>query len=148
MYDKHLLEAANAKQNRGEVWLVDHRYVSLIVCFRGKYVWNVFLFFSLKRSVKNEYDENPCRRRRRATTGRLINAVDYTFNKKYNLTVETDIVTDPLIALENSDNSYSGAILDMKSDNDHEGGNKIFVGCTICRSACPVIFDHSRILIG
>ena len=50
----------------------------------------------------------------------FINAVD-TFNKKYNLTVETDIVTDPLGALEKIDNSYSGAILDMKSDNDHEG---------------------------
>ena len=47
------------------------------------------------------------------------------FNKKYDLTVETDIVTDPLSALEKIDNSYSGVITDIKSDNDPEGGNKI-----------------------
>ena len=69
----------------------------------------------------------------------FINAVD-TFNKKYNLTVETDIVTDPLIALEKIDNSYSGAILDMKSDNDHEGGNKIVRRLHDLSISVPVIF--------
>ena len=69
----------------------------------------------------------------------FINAVD-TFNKKYNLTVETDIVTDPLSALEKIDNSYSGAILDMKSDNDREGGNKIVRRLHDLSISVPVIF--------
>ena len=54
----------------------------------------------------------------------FIDAVD-TFNEKYDLTVETEIVTDTSSALEKIDNSYSGVITDMQSDNDPEGGNKI-----------------------
>ena len=54
----------------------------------------------------------------------FIDSVD-DFNDKYDLTVETDIVTDTSSALEKIDNSYSGVITDMKSDNDTEGGNKI-----------------------
>ena len=54
----------------------------------------------------------------------FIDSVD-VFNEKYDLTVETDIVTDASSALEKIDNSYSGVITDMKSDNDTEGGNKI-----------------------
>ena len=69
----------------------------------------------------------------------FIDTVD-TFNKKYNLTVETDIVTDPLSALEKIDNSYSGAILDMKSDNDHEGGNTIVRRLHDLSISVPVIF--------
>ncbi len=69
----------------------------------------------------------------------FIDTVD-TFNKKYNLTVETDIVTDPLSALEKIDNSYSGAILDMKSDNDHESGNTIVRRLHDLSISVPVIF--------
>ena len=69
----------------------------------------------------------------------FIDTVD-TFNKKHNLTVETDIVTDPLSALEKIDNSYSGAILDMKSDNDHEGGNTIVRRLHDLSISVPVIF--------
>ncbi|MCY4570919.1 MAG: hypothetical protein OXD49_21725 [Candidatus Poribacteria bacterium] len=69
----------------------------------------------------------------------FIDTVD-TFNKKYNLTVETDIVTDPLSALEKIDNSYSGAILDMKSDNDHKGGNTIVRRLHDLSISVPVIF--------
>ena len=69
----------------------------------------------------------------------FINAVD-VFNEKYDLTVETDIVTDPLSALEKIDDSYSGAILDMKSDNDHEGGNKIVRRLHDLSISVPVIF--------
>ena len=54
----------------------------------------------------------------------FIYAVD-AFNEKYDLTVETDIVTDTSSALEKIDNSYSGVITDMQSDNDPESGNKI-----------------------
>ena len=70
---------------------------------------------------------------------KFINAVD-AVNEKYDLTVETDIVTDPLSALEKIDNSYSGAILDMKSDNDHEGENKIVRRLHDLSISVPVIF--------
>ena len=42
----------------------------------------------------------------------FIYAVD-AFNEKYDLTVETDIVTDTSSALEKIDNSYSGVITDI-----------------------------------
>lgn len=70
---------------------------------------------------------------------KFINAVD-AVNEKYDLTVETDIVTDPLSALEKIDNSYSGAILDMKSDNDYEGENKIVRRLHDLSISVPVIF--------
>lgn len=62
------------------------------------------------------------------------------FNKKYDLTVETDIVTDTSSALEKIDNSYSGVITDMQSDNDPEGGNKIVRRLHDLSISVPVIF--------
>ena len=71
----------------------------------------------------------------------IINLREFgIFVKKYNLTVETDIVTDPLSALKKIDNSYSGAILDLKSDTDHEGGNKIVRRLHDLSISVPVIF--------
>ena len=69
----------------------------------------------------------------------FIYAVD-AFNEKYDLTVETDIVENTWSALDKIDNSYSGAILDMKSDNDHEGGNKIVRRLHDLSISVPVIF--------
>ena len=69
----------------------------------------------------------------------FIDAVD-AFNEKYDLTVETDIVENTSSALDKIDNSYSGAILDMKSDNDHEGGNKIVRRLHDLSISVPVIF--------
>ena len=47
------------------------------------------------------------------------------FNEKYDLTVESDIAEDTSSALEKMNNSYYGAIIDMKLGNDHEGGNEV-----------------------
>ena len=47
------------------------------------------------------------------------------FNEKYDLTVESDIAEDTSSALEKINNSYYGAIIDMKLGNDHEGGNEV-----------------------
>ena len=47
------------------------------------------------------------------------------FNEKYDLTVESDIAEDTVSALKKINNSYYGAIIDMKLGNDHEGGNEV-----------------------
>lgn len=47
------------------------------------------------------------------------------FNQKYDLRVETDIAEDTWSALDKIDNSYNGAIIDMKLGDDPNGGNKI-----------------------
>ncbi len=54
----------------------------------------------------------------------FIEVVD-DFNQKYDLTVELDIVEDTWSALDIIDNSYNGAIIDMKLGDDPDGGNKI-----------------------
>jgi CheY-like chemotaxis protein len=69
----------------------------------------------------------------------FIDTVD-AFNEKYNLTVETDIVTDPLSALKKIDNSYNGAIIDLKLGDDYQGGNEIVRRLHDLSINVPVIF--------
>ena len=61
-------------------------------------------------------------------------------NEKHDLTVEPDIAADTLSALDKIDNSYNGAIIDMKLGNDHEGGNEIVRQLHDLSISVPVIF--------
>lgn len=61
------------------------------------------------------------------------------FNEKHDLTVESDIAADISSALDKIDNSYNGAIIDMKLGNDHEGGNEIIHQLHVLSISVPVI---------
>ena len=71
---------------------------------------------------------------------RIFEDVVDVFNEKHDLTVEPDIAADTLSALDKIDNSYNGAIIDMKLGNDHEGGNEIVRQLHDLSISVPVIF--------
>lgn len=62
------------------------------------------------------------------------------FNEKHDLTVESDIAEDTYSALEKINNSYDGAIIDMRLNNNNEGGNEIVRRFHDLSINVPVIF--------
>ena len=71
---------------------------------------------------------------------RIFEDVVDVFNEKHDLTVESDIAADTLSALDKIDNSYNGAIIDMKLGNDQEGGNEIVRQLDNLSVNVPIIF--------
>ncbi len=69
----------------------------------------------------------------------FIDVVD-VFNEKYDLTVESNIAEDTWSALDKIDNSYNGAIIDLKLGDDYQGGNKIVRRLHDLSINVPVIF--------
>ena len=62
------------------------------------------------------------------------------FNDKNNLNVEYEIAADLSQALSKIDDSYDGAIIDMRLGNDEDGGNKIVRELGDSFSRIPIIF--------
>lgn len=56
---------------------------------------------------------------------RIFEDVVGVFNEKYDLTVESDIAEDTSSALEKINSSYDGAIIDMRLNNNNDGGNEV-----------------------
>ena len=61
-------------------------------------------------------------------------------NQQHNLKVEYKIAADPVEASNIIDGSYDGAIIDLKLDDDEEGGNKIVKELYDTFTRIPIIF--------